>query len=319
MTQPTQPTTQLTQPQPTQPHISTTMNLRGVLDEIRAARDAVHDALGGLADTAVDLEPTLRTIARDLPDIAASLRAIVAFLGSAPPPEHRRAPKFMLWIQPPDERDLVYAPPAIAAPALGALDLSSQLPVLDQGGLATCAVCAAASVVRYLTGTTPSRLALYWAARELAGAPTGEDAGTCIRDACRAAATAVIDETAWPYDGPFDSPPPPAAPAVPTGLRYLAVPQTEEAVVGCIAEGHPVVFGTSVFEFMGRETREPTLDDSALGWTAAMLVGYDAVARTFKVQWSLGEGHGIDGRTTMPFATVFDPSLSTDFWTMRRA
>ncbi len=49
-----------------------------------------------------------------------------------------------------------------------------------------------------------------------------------------------------------------------------------------------------------------------------MAVGYDEAERRFIVRNSWGADWGIKGYFTMPYDYVLDPSLASDFWTLRR-
>lgn len=149
-----------------------------------------------------------------------------------------------------------------AAPHTGAytgtfVDLAPGFgPVEDQGQLGACVTfgsCAVLEYARLRQGMEPlalSELFLYFAAREQAGYPTGQDTGLEIRDGIHALATiGVAPATDWPYD-------PARFADRPSQLAYHDAATNEAVVYGAVASaavddtiaaGHPVVLGFDVY------------------------------------------------------------------------
>jgi C1A family cysteine protease len=93
---------------------------------------------------------------------------------------------------------------------------------------------------------------------------------------------------------------------------------------GCLASGFPFVFGFTVYEsFESPEVAKtghaplPGPTEQAIGGHAVMAVGYDDSQQTFIVRNSWGTGWGMQGYFTLPCAYLSQPSLSSDFWTIR--
>lgn len=93
---------------------------------------------------------------------------------------------------------------------------------------------------------------------------------------------------------------------------------------GCIASGFPIVFGFTVYDsFESNEVARtgvvplPAPSESVLGGHAVVAVGYDDAGQCFIVRNSWGDGWGMQGYCTMPYAYLAQRSLASDFWTVR--
>ena len=121
--------------------------------------------------------------------------------------------------------------------------------------------------------------------------------------------------------------PNPASPAGNTGAAmtgitpsYLRLSQTLAQFKGCLAEGHPFVFGCSVFETIEslevrRSGRIPMPDtcETMLGGQAGVALGYDDAKRAFIVLM----GQPVPVYRYLPYSYLVDPALAADFWTLR--
>ena len=61
----------------------------------------------------------------------------------------------------------------------------------------------------------------------------------------------------------------------------------------------------------------PSPNEKTVGGHAVMAVGYDDSQQRFIVRNSWGNGWGMAGYFTMPYAYLTQSSLSDDFWTIR--
>ena len=93
---------------------------------------------------------------------------------------------------------------------------------------------------------------------------------------------------------------------------------------GCLAEGHPFVFGFPVYGSSKSPqvaktgvVPMPLPSEQVLGGHAVLAVGYDDTKHVFLVRNSWGTGWGMKGYFTMPYAYLMDENLSDDFWTVR--
>jgi C1A family cysteine protease len=249
----------------------------------------------------------------------------------------------------PDHRDLVYSVPLPTVRKLPpSIDLRRHCPpVYDQGHLGSCTANAIAGAIHFdrrkakeKPDFVPSRLFIYFNERDMEH-DVAYDAGARIRDGVKSVnKLGVPPESEWPYDqtgypttdgAPF-APGAPAATRPPKkvyadagahkAITYLSVNQTLPQLKGCLADGFPFIFGFTVYEnFFGPdgtpETHTPMPSGSVLGGHAVLAVGYDDAAGHFVVRNSWGTKVLDKGYYYMPYAYVSEPTLASDFWTIR--
>ncbi|HEX8754616.1 MAG TPA: C1 family peptidase [Solirubrobacterales bacterium] len=237
----------------------------------------------------------------------------------------------------PDGRDLLYAaPPKALAKLPPKVDLRSKCPpVYDQGQLGSCTANAIGAAFEFdqmkqrRKAFTPSRLFIYYNERAIEGT-VDSDSGAQIRDGVKSVAKqGVCEEAKWPYDiEEFRKKP--SRPCYAEGrknqaIQYLRLSQALSQLKGCLAEGFPFVFGFAVYEsFESAEVAKtghapmPKAHETMLGGHAVLAIGYDEDKQWFIVRNSWGKGWGMQGYFTLPYPYLLQPSLSSDFWTIRQ-
>ena len=209
-------------------------------------------------------------------------------------------------------------------------------PPLDQRDLGSCTANAASNALRFLLEKEravvfqPSRLFIYYFSRLLENT-VDQDSGCQLRDVVKAIQKhGACSETNWPYDvARFAERPSPASVDAAAqhlaGFRYLAVDQTLTALKSALHAGYPVMMGIQVFESFeapatvstGVVPLPDTANEQLLGGHAVLLVGYDDARGTFTFENSWGTAVGQHGFFEIPYAYVTDPTLASDFWTLR--
>jgi C1A family cysteine protease len=236
----------------------------------------------------------------------------------------------------PDQRDYLLSTvmrvPALLPASMDLRPLCSA--VEDQGQLGSCTANALAGALEYLERRDRvafedfSRLFIYYNERAIEHT-IKVDSGAMIRDGIKSlAGKGVCSEKLWPYKvSMFAKKPTPACYRQALKHRITSYHRilTLDEMRSCLASGFPFVFGFTVYEsFESRQVAEtgivrlPSADEKALGGHAVLAVGYDDKTGRFIVRNSWGEGWGIKGYFTMPYAYLTDRNLSDDLWTVRR-
>lgn len=168
----------------------------------------------------------------------------------------------------------------------------------------------------------PSRLFLYYGAREALGT-VGEDSGAMIRDAMKVAYNVGVPvETSWPYDIAKFTQRPPARSYSNARYHkitgYRSVPVDIMEIKKALAEGLSIVAGISVyssFPFSGPAiVPMPSPSDGLEGGHAVLLTGYDDATQmvTFRNSWGVKWGNA--GYGTIPYSYIGDPNYGDDYW-----
>ena len=250
---------------------------------------------------------------------------------------HVRAVQRYGWLPDvPDNRDVMFAvPPRVMATLPTTADLRPQCPpVYDQGQLGSCTANAIGAAFEFdqrkqgLTDFMPSRLFIYFNERTIEGT-VDSDSGAMIRDGMKSInKLGVCTEDDWPYDITKFRDQPTAAcftqAATHHALVYNSVQQDLHQIQGCLASGYPVVFGFSVYTtFESQQVAQtgeaslPQAGEQQIGGHAVLAVGYDESQQRFLIRNSWGAGWGMGGYFTLPYPYLLQPTLSSDFWTIR--
>lgn len=248
----------------------------------------------------------------------------------------------------PDHRDMLYGAPHETMrqlpPSVDLRQTKFMPPIYEQGTLGSCCGNAVAGAMQFIhahighpdAARVPSRLMIYFCARRMEGT-IREDAGAEIRDAiksvvkfgaCWEDGDPAIDSSIWRYDPAAFAlqPPDPCFLAAKKfkALEYRRVPQISQQLRSCLAEGHPFVFGFTVYpELDSDEVAKtgilpmPNPRNAPIGGHAVICVGYDDNHRRFIVRNSWGENWALNGYYFMPYEYLLRSDLASDFWTIR--
>ncbi len=246
--------------------------------------------------------------------------------------------KYGLIADPADSRDVFLAAPPRRWFLPKQVDLKEKFPpVYDQGNLGSCVGNAVGAVLDFahrLNGDAffnPSRLFIYYNAREMEGTAQ-QDAGCCIRDAIKSVnAQGACPEKFWPYviakfkDKPSDD-------AYKQGenfqsLKYQRVPLALSFLKGVLAKGIPIVLGISIYASFETERvaqtgivpMPDTKKEQRLCGHAVVVVGYDDITERFLMRNSWGAGWGNRGYFTIPYDFITNPKLTNDAWMIEQA
>ena len=233
----------------------------------------------------------------------------------------------------PDQRDYQYSASYEILQALPqVVDLRSKCPpVLDQLNLGSCVSNAVAGGLQFLqmkeqiASFVASRLYIYYNGRLLEGT-VNSDSGLSVRDGIKSVNQyGFPPETDWPYDiSQFTVHPPSQAYGDANRnriLRYQRIQQNIMQMLGCLASGYIFLVGFTVYQsFESNDVAltgvvpMPHFGEQVLGGHCVEIVGYSVILRTFIFKNSWGSDWGDKGYGYLPFASLQDPNLSSDFW-----
>jgi C1A family cysteine protease len=211
-------------------------------------------------------------------------------------------------------------------------------PIVDQGDLGSCTANAWAGALAFLeikdglqeqTGALNfSRLFIYYNERVIEGT-VNTDSGAELRDGAKTLAQqGSCYEATWAYDiGKFAVQPPTNAYTEGTNheiTQYFSI-TTLADMKACLDAGFPFVYGFTVynsFESLSVEVTGvvpmPGSNDYTVGGHAVMCLGYNDASQRFICRNSWGTDWGQEGYFTIPYAYLSDPTLASDFWTVRK-
>lgn len=202
--------------------------------------------------------------------------------------------------------------------------------VYDQGSLGSCVAQAVAKAIEIrlhyqgLRRYIPSRLALYYGARQSIGT-TGEDSGAIIAD-CLSHVRNIgfADESYWDYAenlGQFAAHPPWNYYDAASEARVVnmeALDHDAGTIHWELASGHPVLAGMVIDEgFDNAVDGVITPGGARLGGHAVAIVGIDMANRRVLVMNSWGTLWGDNGLAWLPLDVLLDPVVTGELHSLR--
>jgi C1A family cysteine protease len=241
----------------------------------------------------------------------------------------------------PDEADhrdhLFYVEPVSMERLPRSVDLRSKCPpIFDQGGkIGSCTANAVCNAFRFNLMQQksehryqPSRLFLHFNAREIAGKEK-QNHGAQIRDAMKSVAKhGICRERFWPYVAYHYAKKPPEH-AYANALQHQSITYQRIAhqlllLKACLAQGHPFVFGITLFSGFETVNMEktgilhlPEKSETLVGGHTVLAVGYNDRSERFILMNSWGAKWGRKGYFSVPYAYLESHTLASDFWTIR--
>jgi len=241
------------------------------------------------------------------------------------------------WVRSlPDIRDKKYNAVHEFAALPPLVDLRPKCPpIRDQSDLGCCVGFGTTGVVHYDTINEnpkdtfdPSPLYVYYNARYLENT-VKSDSGAQIRDGIKALKKyGCASETDWPYNiKQFAKKPPKTVFTNALKIQiqdYFSVQQNEAAMKSCLAEGHPIVLGISVYESFESDAVAmtgivpmPNPSENLMGGHCVVVVGYRDADKKWIMRNSWGNTWGDKGYFYLDYSYLLHPDLASDFWTIR--
>ena len=208
------------------------------------------------------------------------------------------------------------------------LPLKCEIPIIrclyDQQDLNSCSsnvICnQIMSLKDFSDNTYPSRLFQYYVSISIAS-EEDKDEGCSYREAYQGLSKfGFTDEQFWPYDTSkvFDKPPQEAYDNANKTLvkRYKSVLQSLYSLKYAIYEGHPIAFGSMIFENFepNKDGIIPLPSGDIVGNHAMLITAYDDNTRLFKVLNSWSSSWGINGCCYMRYDHILNSECCTEFW-----
>lgn len=243
------------------------------------------------------------------------------------------------WIpDKPDHRDHIFVGDVMPVQIMPeSVDLRSMMPpIWNQLSLGSCVGHGTGAAMEFLlikqglTDFMPSRLFIYYNARDMEGT-VNSDSGCVIRDAIKSVNTqGVCHESMWGYDiTKYAIKPSPDC--YTDGLQNIALAYKRiintrpELIRLSLANGFPVVFGFTVYpSFESAYTTKtgmvmmPDPSEQTIGGHCMLVVGYKMIngKMYFICRNSWGTGFGDQGYVYMPEEYMSNPNLVSDCWSL---
>jgi C1A family cysteine protease len=214
------------------------------------------------------------------------------------------------------------------------VDLSPKMmPCYAQLGIGACASNVGAAAMQYdmirqgLDVFMPSRLYLYWNARNL-NRTVDSDSGSTLHEVTQVLTTlGICPESEWPYDTDrFTDKPPQVCyddAQKCKALHVRWVPQDINSIKGVLASGLPVTIGIMAFSSIESATVAktgvipmPQKSDKFMGGHALLLVGYDDATQMLKARNSWSPAWGSEGYGFLPYSYALDSTLAAELGTV---
>jgi len=197
-----------------------------------------------------------------------------------------------------------------------------KLPILDQGNIGSCVVNSFAGIMQSLRNISPSRLYLYFVARNFTGCDSLQDTGLdLIQSIPSFRQFGCPPEQLWAYNTAKFAQMPPVA-AYKNGLKNLIninsapVTQTADGIKMALSKNSFVIFGFSVYDSFekiavantGLVSVPNTKTEKKLGGHCVHIVGWLSIngATYYIVRNSWGTSWGNNG------ATTYDPKFKNN-------
>jgi hypothetical protein len=199
--------------------------------------------------------------------------------------------------------------------------------VYDQENMGANAVNAVAMCFQYHKEFIPSRLFMYYNARVREGT-VSQDTGSSVRSVLNGLRDAgVCHEINYPYLESHRTYQPSkrvysmaADNKTSDKTLYARIPQELRQIKQCLIEGHPFVFGISVYESFLKVKSSglvpvPKNGEKLLGDHCMFCLGFDEKRKVFIVRNSWGPEWGDQGHCYIPYEYMVDFHNVYDLWT----
>jgi C1A family cysteine protease len=210
-------------------------------------------------------------------------------------------------------------------------------PILNQGQLGSCAANQISYSMRFclakqkLSIFQPSRLYIYYFGRLFEGSDVHQDTGMSISGVCGSIAKyGACSENNWGYDitkftqQPVRNAIIAAYTHIP-GYKFLRVAQNLTSIKTALVAGCPVIIGVQLYSSFESDVVTKTgvipmpdkTKEQLLGGHALNLIAYDDITQTFTGMNSWSTSWGNKGMFTIPYKYVLDPTLGSDYCTVK--
>lgn len=211
------------------------------------------------------------------------------------------------------------------------------LPILDQGQIGSCAANQLSNSLRFCLARQkvsvfqPSRLFIYYFGRLFEGSNVNQDTGLSISGVCSSIKKyGACGENNWGYDitkftlQPNKNAINAAYTHIP-GYKFLQVPQNLTSIKTALVSGFPVIIGVQLYSSFESDTVTKTgvipmpdkTEEYLLGGHALNLIAYDDNTQTFTGQNTWNVNWGNKGTFTIPYKYILDPTLGSDYCTVK--
>ena len=209
------------------------------------------------------------------------------------------------------------------------IDLIDKMPyVYNQLDIGSCTANASLYCYKFVfKEIEPSRLYLYYKARELSNSEMYDNGSTITDNMMILKSNGVCEEKLYPYNVKKFTEKPSIECDIDAHKHKILLPkkikQNLYDIQCALSNNHIIAFGLLVKQSImnidnSNYIYDPFASEQVLGGHALTICGYDNKTKLFKIRNSWGSDWGNSGNFYVPYNVILDKTCSFDFWIIEK-